>query len=131
MAGNQAGSALGGNWKHWVYLDVQPMSGKSVMSVVVTRPATLVTCIASNWPLATVFLGTRLGSQKVGTKFLSNGFNGSGLFFTVPGLFFTVQGPNFTVSAPFFCASWSRRSVTWPVTKLVPHMEATGSTGSG
>ena len=28
----------------------------------------LVTCIASNWPWATVFLGTRLGSPKSGNQ---------------------------------------------------------------
>ena len=28
----------------------------------------LVTCIASNWPLATVFFGARLGSQKSGNQ---------------------------------------------------------------
>ena len=47
----------------------------------------LVTCIASNWPLATVFWGTRLG----GTL-----FNGSGPLFHGSGPTFYGSGPNFT-----------------------------------
>ena len=53
-----------------------------------------------------------------------------GLFFTVPGLFFTVPGTNFTVPGPLFVVPGTIGQLPiWQATKLVPHMEVTGSTG--
>ena len=57
--------------------------------------------------------------KKVGTRFLSNGCNGSGLLFHGSGPlfhgsgpFFHGSGPQFHGSGPFFCGSWNQRSVT-------------------
>ena len=67
--------------------------------------------------------------KKVGTRFLSNGFNGSGPLchgsaplFHGSGPLFTVPGPNFTVSGP---------SSVVPGTSGQLLTEVTGSTGRG
>ena len=76
----------------------------------------LVTCIASNWPLATDFLGTMFGSQKSGNQIpvqrfyrFRASFSRFRAFFSRFRAFFDGYGPQFR---PFFCGSWNQRSVT-------------------